>query len=56
MTHGLGRRACFAYEGVAGLGVAAEYECGIYERIYGWLDALGLEYQATPTGPMVRPP
>ncbi|MCP3936745.1 MAG: hypothetical protein GY708_15385 [Actinomycetia bacterium] len=43
---------CFAYEGVAGLGVAAEYECGIYERIYGWLDALGLEYQATPTGPL----
>ncbi|MCP5032472.1 MAG: hypothetical protein GY939_11750 [Actinomycetia bacterium] len=43
---------CFAFEGVTGLGVAAEYECGIYERIYGWLDALGLNYQATPTGPL----
>ncbi len=42
---------CFAFDGVSMLGVAAEYECGIFERIYGWLDAFGVDYQVTPAGP-----
>ncbi|RIK11386.1 MAG: hypothetical protein DCC49_00300 [Acidobacteria bacterium] len=39
---------CFAFDGVSKLGVAGEYECGIYERIYGWLEALGVEYEVSP--------
>lgn len=39
---------CFAFDGVSKLGVAGEYECGIYERVYGWLDALGVIYDVSP--------
>ncbi len=39
---------CFAFEGVTRLGIADTYECGIYERIYGWLDELGVDYEAAP--------
>jgi hypothetical protein len=41
-------RKCFAYDGVSQLGVADRYECGIYERVYGWLAALGVEYSVEP--------
>jgi hypothetical protein len=43
-------RACFAHDGIAKMGVIADYQCGIFERIYTWLDALGIEYEATPGG------
>lgn len=39
---------CFAHQGVTRLGVAERYECGIYDRIYGWLDALGVGYRVVP--------
>jgi hypothetical protein len=39
---------CFAFEGVTALGVADTYECGIYERVKGWLDALGVGYEIDP--------
>lgn len=39
---------CFAFEGVSALGVADRYECGVYERLYGWLDGLGVEYSIAP--------
>lgn len=39
---------CFAFDGVSLLGVADTYECGIYERIFGWLDGLGVGYEVTP--------
>lgn len=39
---------CFAHDGVAAAGVIAQYECGIFERLYGWLDALGAEYSVEP--------
>lgn len=39
---------CFAFEGVTALGVADTYECGIYERVKGWLDALGVGYEIEP--------
>jgi len=39
---------CFAYNGVKQLGVLDQYECGIMERIYGWLDSLGLKYSVSP--------
>ncbi|MCP3935911.1 MAG: hypothetical protein GY708_11125 [Actinomycetia bacterium] len=41
---------CFAFDGVTMLGIADDYECGIYERIYGWLNAFELSYEVSPTG------
>jgi hypothetical protein len=39
---------CFAHQGIGRLGVLDEYECGIFERIYAWLDVLGLDYTVEP--------
>jgi len=39
---------CFAHKGMARAGRIAEYECGIFERIEGWFDAMGLDYTRTP--------
>ena len=39
---------CFAYDGVKGLGLIDQYECGIIDRTYGWLDGLDLQYSVTP--------
>ena len=41
--------ACFAHKGMMRLGVADRYECGLFDRIYGWLDVLGVEHQRSPT-------
>lgn len=43
-----GITSCFAFDGVSMLGVADRYECGIFERIHGWLDALGVGYSVEP--------
>jgi len=40
---------CFAFENVARAGVADSYECGIFSRLTGWLEASGLKYQMTPS-------
>ena len=39
---------CFAHEGMKKLGLLADYECGIFERIEGWFHAMGLKYTRTP--------
>jgi hypothetical protein len=39
---------CFAYSGIKQMGVIDQYQCGIMERIYAWLDGLGLKYSVTP--------
>ncbi len=39
---------CFAYTGVKRYGMAADYDCGILERIKGWLETLKVGYQMTP--------
>lgn len=39
---------CFAHEQVTRAGMAAEYECGIFERVAGWLDALGVPHELAP--------
>ena len=39
---------CFAHQGMQKLGLLAEYECGIFERIEGWFDAMELRYTRTP--------
>ena len=40
---------CFAHENVARAGVIDTYECGIFSRVTGWLEASGLKYQMTPS-------
>ena len=40
---------CFAHENVARAGVADTYECGIFSRVTGWLEASGLKYEMTPS-------
>jgi len=49
-------KSCFAYEGVKGLGVIDQYECGIMLRIETWLDTLGIRYEVEPkvTGCMMH--
>jgi hypothetical protein len=39
---------CFAYKGMKKLGLLPDYECGIFERIEGWFDAMELHYTRTP--------
>lgn len=41
-------RACFAFDNVTKAGVAAKYECGIFPRVTGWLEAMGVEYEMDP--------
>jgi hypothetical protein len=39
---------CFAHDGMARIGVIHQYQCGIFERIKGWFDALGVGYTEYP--------
>ena len=39
---------CFAYEGMKRIGAIEQYECGIFERIYGWFDGIGMKYSVSP--------
>lgn len=39
---------CFAYKGIKRIGAIEKYECGIFDRVYGWLDALAIGYQFSP--------
>jgi hypothetical protein len=40
--------SCFAYEGMVRMGVAADYQCGIFERIEAWFRTLGIDYVSAP--------
>jgi predicted DNA-binding protein len=42
-------KRCFANENIVRAGIAEHYECGIFARVTGWLKALGLEYEMTPS-------
>ena len=39
---------CFAHKALKSAGRLADYECGIFERIEGWFDAMHLKYVRTP--------
>jgi len=39
---------CFAYEGMKRMGAIEQYQCGIFERIYGWFDGIGIRYGVSP--------
>jgi hypothetical protein len=40
---------CFASENAARAGISNSYECGMFARITGWADALGLGYEISPS-------
>lgn len=42
-------RRCFAHENAVRAGVADDYDCGIFARVTGWLDALGLAHDIDPS-------
>jgi len=42
-------RRCFAHEGMQALGCAAEYQCGIYERVLSWLSSVGVSHEVEPS-------
>lgn len=39
---------CFAHDGVKRYGMIDKYECGILERVKGWLDSIKVDYVMTP--------
>ena len=39
---------CFAYEGLSRMGLLDRIECAIWERVEGWLDAMGVSYEINP--------
>jgi hypothetical protein len=39
---------CFAHENIVRAGIGDQYECGIFARIQGWIDALGLTHELYP--------
>ena len=39
---------CFAHDGVSKFGMIESYDCGIIERVKGWLDNLGVTYTVDP--------
>jgi len=41
-------RRCFAFDNVTKAGVAAQYECGIFPRMTGWLEAMGVQFEMSP--------
>jgi hypothetical protein len=41
-------KRCFAHENIVKAGIKDEYECGIFSRLQGWIDAQGLEHEVTP--------
>jgi hypothetical protein len=41
-------KQCFAYEGIKSMGLIDKYECGIFERILGWFEYLGLHHKMEP--------
>jgi hypothetical protein len=41
-------KRCFAYEHIVKAGIKDQYECGIFARLQGWIDAQGLSHELTP--------
>ena len=41
-------KRCFAYEGISKMGGIDGYDCGIFARVAGWFDGLGIEYEVSP--------
>jgi len=41
-------QSCFAHLGITRMGVIGSYECGIFERIDSWLNALEVKWSVSP--------
>ena len=41
-------KRCFAHENVEKAGIASQYDCGIFARIEGWLEGMGMDHQVDP--------
>lgn len=39
---------CFAYEGIKKMGAISGYQCGIFDRVEGWFEGLGVRFTVTP--------
>lgn len=39
---------CFAYDGINRMGIIDQYLCGIFDRIEGWFNGLGLKFEVSP--------
>ena len=39
---------CFAHDQAVRAGISDNFECGIFARLTGWVDALGLAYETSP--------
>lgn len=47
-SYAMHMKRCFAYENIVRAGIEKEYECGIFARLQGWIDALGLKHELLP--------
>lgn len=41
-------RRCFAHDHAVRANIGADYECGVFERVAGWLDGLGVTHRMSP--------
>jgi hypothetical protein len=48
-SYAMHMKRCFAYENIVRAGIKEQYECGIFARLQGWMDAQGLEHKLTPS-------
>jgi len=39
---------CFVYRGIRRIGAIERYECGLFDRIEGWLEGMGVAYEIIP--------
>jgi len=39
---------CFAFDGIKRMGYIEKYSCGIFQRLKGWFEELGIQYDLTP--------
>ena len=47
-TYSITVKRCFAHENVTRAGIVAQYDCGIFARIEGWLEGAGMDHQVDP--------
>jgi len=47
-TYEMHMKRCFAYEHIIKAGIKDQYECGIFARLQGWIDALGYKHELIP--------
>ena len=41
-------KRCFAFEGISKMGAIEGYDCGIFARVSGWFDGMGIDFEISP--------